>query len=51
MQLSTYLHLAPKLGMYILMASAGTSLLPSDDATGDNTLNVLPSVVCLCDPK
>jgi len=29
-----------------LMASAGTSLSPSDDASGNNNLNVVLSVVC-----
>jgi hypothetical protein len=48
-QLSTDLHLAPRLGMYVSMSSAGTWLLPSHDAIGDH-LNVLLSVVCCCDP-
>ena len=43
--MSTDLRLASMLGTCILMASAGTSLLSSDDATGDNNLNVLLSAV------
>lgn len=46
MKVSTDLHRAPRLGMYVFMASAGTESLPSEDATGDNNLNVLLSVVC-----